>query len=192
MADVGLFLDALRARFEDPSQVQRAEVEVLGLKQRGRPVREYVREFQRAAGQLRSWPECLLVHHFQAGLDKDLRQVCVVRGTPGRLHEWFRVVTELDAGLQKFGGPRRNRLPLGGQWSTQEMTVAKLRYLGLLLDLCSGVSGATDQGTGRQSVRSLCCRVAQYLLENQGPRPRRLRKDHGRLAKWRGVLPNDP
>ncbi|KAK9395748.1 hypothetical protein NXF25_019109 [Crotalus adamanteus] len=82
--------------------MQRAEAEVLRLKQWGRPAREYVRDFQRVAGRLRSWPECLLVHHFRAGLDKDLRWVCVVRGIPCRLPEWFRVVTELDAGLQEF------------------------------------------------------------------------------------------
>ncbi|KAK9395616.1 RTL1: Retrotransposon-like 1 [Crotalus adamanteus] len=102
LADVGLFLDALKTRFEDPFWVQRAEAELLGLRQRGRPVREYIREFQRVAGRLRSWPECLLVHHFQAGLDSELRRACVVRGIPSRLPEWFKVVMELDAGLQEF------------------------------------------------------------------------------------------
>ncbi|KAK9409631.1 hypothetical protein NXF25_000806 [Crotalus adamanteus] len=82
--------------------MQRAEAEVLKLKQRGRPVREYVRDFQRVAGRLRSWPEHLLVHHFRAGLDKDLRRACVVRGIPCQLPEWFRVITKLDAGLQEF------------------------------------------------------------------------------------------
>ncbi|KAK9395714.1 hypothetical protein NXF25_019075 [Crotalus adamanteus] len=99
---MGLFLEALQARFEDPSRVQRAEAEILGLRQKGRPVREYVREFQQVAGRLRTWPERLLVHNFHWGLDKDLRQACVMRGVPPRLQDWFRVVSELDAGLQEF------------------------------------------------------------------------------------------
>ncbi|KAK9395587.1 hypothetical protein NXF25_018948 [Crotalus adamanteus] len=102
LTDVGLFLDALKTQFEDPSWVQRAEAELLGLRQRGRPVREYIREFQRVAGRLRSWPHRLLVHHFWAGLDSDLRCACVVRGIPGHLPEWFKVVMELDAGLREF------------------------------------------------------------------------------------------
>ncbi|XP_039189868.1 uncharacterized protein LOC120303953 [Crotalus tigris] len=77
-------------------------MEVLGLRQRGRPIREYVREFQRVAGRLRAWPERLLVYHFCNGLDKDLRQACIVRGVPCRFQDWFRVVTELHAGLQEF------------------------------------------------------------------------------------------
>ncbi|KAK9395784.1 RTL1: Retrotransposon-like 1 [Crotalus adamanteus] len=102
LADVGLFLDALKTRFEDPSQVQRAEAELLGLRQRGRPVREYIREFQRVAGRLHSWPQRLLVHHFRAGLDSELCRACVVRGIPGCLPEWFKVVMELHAGLREF------------------------------------------------------------------------------------------
>ncbi|KAK9395754.1 RTL1: Retrotransposon-like 1 [Crotalus adamanteus] len=121
LGDIGLFLEALRAQFEDPSRVQQAEAEVLGLRQKGLPVREYVREFQRVAGQLRTWPEHLLVYHFRRGLDKDLRQACVVRGVPSRLQDWFRVVSELDTGLQEFRGsmsdqslPRRT-----GPWPTE-------------------------------------------------------------------------
>ncbi|KAK9396751.1 RTL1: Retrotransposon-like 1 [Crotalus adamanteus] len=102
LGDAGLFLDVLRARFEDPSWVQHAEIEVLGLRQRGRPIREYVREFHRAAGRLCAWPEHLLVYHFRHGLDKDLQQACVVQGMLCRLQDWFRVESELDAGLQEF------------------------------------------------------------------------------------------
>ncbi|KAK9401553.1 hypothetical protein NXF25_012267 [Crotalus adamanteus] len=101
LADIGSFLDALRACFEDPTRVQRAEAEIIGLKQAGRPIREFIREFQRVAGRLRTWPERLLVHHFRNGLDKELRQACIIRGVPCRLHDWFKVVTELYNGLQE-------------------------------------------------------------------------------------------
>ncbi|KAK9409868.1 Retrotransposon-derived protein PEG10 [Crotalus adamanteus] len=47
LADVGLFLDALKMRFEDPTRLQRVEAQLVGLQQRGRPVQEYIREFQK-------------------------------------------------------------------------------------------------------------------------------------------------
>ncbi|KAK9407763.1 hypothetical protein NXF25_006537 [Crotalus adamanteus] len=102
LADIGSFLDALIARFEDSTRVQRAEAEIVGLKQAGRPIREFIREFQRMAGHLRTWPERLLVHHFRNGLDKELRQACIMRGVPCRLHDWYKVVTELHTGLQEL------------------------------------------------------------------------------------------
>ncbi|KAM3848292.1 uncharacterized protein M6D78_004949 [Vipera latastei] len=102
LADAGLFLEALRSRFEDVFRVQRAEAEVLALKQQGRPTLEYIRDFRRVVDRLRSWPERLLIHYFRAGLDRYLRQACVFRGVPNRLQEWFRVVVELDMGLQEF------------------------------------------------------------------------------------------
>lgn len=71
---------------------------------------EYVRNFRQVAGRLRSWPEHLLVHHFWAGLDWELRQACVIMGVPNQLQEWFQVVVELDTGLQEFR--RRGEDPL--------------------------------------------------------------------------------
>lgn len=43
LGDAGLFLEALHARFEDTARLQRAEAEILSLKQRGRPAADYVR-----------------------------------------------------------------------------------------------------------------------------------------------------
>lgn len=103
LADAGLFLEALHSRFEDASRLQQAEAEVLSLKQRGRPAADYVQDFRQLASRLcSSWPECLLVHHFQAGLDRELHQACVFRGVPNRLREWFRVAVDLDTGLREF------------------------------------------------------------------------------------------
>lgn len=87
LTNVGSFLGALRARFEDVSRVQRAEGELLAVKQRGRPAAEYVRDFRRIASKLRMRLECLLVHQFWAGLDRDLRQACVYCRIPSRLQE---------------------------------------------------------------------------------------------------------
>lgn len=49
LANVGLFLETLRALFEDGSQAQQAEGELLSLK-RGRLAKEYVHEFGWVAG----------------------------------------------------------------------------------------------------------------------------------------------
>lgn len=104
LVDVGLFLEGLRARFEDESRVQQAEGELVSLRQRGRPAKEYVRDFRSLAGRLRGWPERMLVHQFHLGLDRELRQACVYRGLPPRLSEWFKAAIDLDIGLKEFRG----------------------------------------------------------------------------------------
>ncbi|KAK9400665.1 hypothetical protein NXF25_011379 [Crotalus adamanteus] len=111
LADVGLFLDALRTRFEDPTRLQWAEAQLVGLRQRGRPAKEYIREFQKLAGRLRSWPDRLMVHHFRNGLDNEIRRACIVRGIGGRLSDWFKAAMELDIGLREHTGGRENKLP---------------------------------------------------------------------------------
>lgn len=50
LVDMGKFLEALRARFEDESSAQVAEGELIALKQRGLSAKEYVREFRKIAG----------------------------------------------------------------------------------------------------------------------------------------------
>ncbi|XP_039182443.1 vomeronasal type-2 receptor 26-like [Crotalus tigris] len=47
LADAGLFLDVLHAHFEDSSWVQRAEAELLALRQRGHHATDYIRDFCR-------------------------------------------------------------------------------------------------------------------------------------------------
>lgn len=69
-----VFLEELWARFEDETQVQQAEAEIRGLKQRGRSVKEYVWEFWRVAGKLWYWPEPLLVYYFKKSLEKELHR----------------------------------------------------------------------------------------------------------------------
>lgn len=65
LPDAGLFLEALRVRFEDRFHAQRAEGELLSLKQRGHLALEYVWEFCWVAGRLWAWLERLLVHQFR-------------------------------------------------------------------------------------------------------------------------------
>lgn len=104
LGDVGLFLEALRVRLEDVTRVQRAEAEIVGLQQNGRPATEYVREFREVAGKLGSWPERMLIHHLQNSLDGALQRACIVRRIPPRLQEWLRVSVELDVGLRGCKG----------------------------------------------------------------------------------------
>lgn len=81
LGNAEVFLEELWARFQDETRAQWAEVEIRGLKQRDWSVKEYVREFRRVAGKLRYWPERLLVYHFKKGFDKELRWVCIYRGS---------------------------------------------------------------------------------------------------------------
>lgn len=45
LTDLGLFLEVLRVRFEDDIQVQITEGELVALRQRGCPAKDYVKEF---------------------------------------------------------------------------------------------------------------------------------------------------
>ncbi|KAK9398714.1 Retrotransposon-derived protein PEG10 [Crotalus adamanteus] len=90
---------------------QWAEAQLVGLRQRGRPAKEYIREFQKLAGRLRSWPDRLMVHHFRNGLDNEIRRACIVRGIGGRLSDWFKAAMELDIGLREHTGGRENKPP---------------------------------------------------------------------------------
>lgn len=102
LTDIGLFLESLRARFEDDSQTQQAEGELVSLKQRGRPARDYGKDFWAIAERLRAWPERMLVHQFHLGLDRELKQACVYRGLLPRRTEWFRAAVDLDISLKEF------------------------------------------------------------------------------------------
>lgn len=85
LLDANLFMEQLRVRFEDESQALQAEKEIDHLRQRGRPAKEYVREFWRVAGHLGQWPEWSLIHYFKQGLDCDLLQVCIYQGILNQL-----------------------------------------------------------------------------------------------------------
>ncbi|KAK9408500.1 RTL1: Retrotransposon-like 1 [Crotalus adamanteus] len=74
---------------------------------------------------MRSWPDRLLIHHFQAGLDSDIRRACAVRGVVGRLVDWFKAAMELEFGLRDRPDVRADRPPArrapdrSGEGSTQ-------------------------------------------------------------------------
>lgn len=103
LVDVGKFLEPLRSQFEDETGVQVVEGELLAFKERGVPAKDYVREFRKIAGLLVGWPERLLVHQFQKGLDRDLRQACVYHRLPPKLNVWFRAAIELDVVSESSG-----------------------------------------------------------------------------------------
>lgn len=76
--------------------MQQAKGELLAVRQRDRPVAEYVRAFRRLSGKVRGWLERLLVHQFRAGLDCALQQVCLTYGLPPRMTAWVQAATEID------------------------------------------------------------------------------------------------
>lgn len=102
LADLGLFLEALRIHFEDEASIQVAEGDLVSLRKWGRPAWEYVQEFRKIAGRLRGWPDRLLVHQFHMGLDWELRQACVYRGLRSDISDWYKVAVGLDVGLREF------------------------------------------------------------------------------------------
>lgn len=83
--NLNLFIWGLRTRFENEPIALQAEKDIHEVKQAGRPVKEYVREFRRVAGLIERWPERSLVHHFKNGLDNNLFQACIYQGIPDQL-----------------------------------------------------------------------------------------------------------
>lgn len=71
LLDANLFMEQLRARFEDESQALQVVKATHHLKQKGHLAKEYVWAFQRVAGRLGQWPERSLIHYFKEGLDHD-------------------------------------------------------------------------------------------------------------------------
>lgn len=68
LGDMGLFLSTLQKRFEDNTRAQQAEGDLLKVKQRGRPILKYIKEFRWLVGKVRGWPERLVVYHLKVGL----------------------------------------------------------------------------------------------------------------------------
>uniref|UniRef100_A0A2D4N5L3 CCHC-type domain-containing protein n=1 Tax=Micrurus spixii TaxID=129469 RepID=A0A2D4N5L3_9SAUR len=100
LEDIGYFLAALRNRFEDTTTDKSAEGDLLAIKQQGRMAREYVNEFRRVVSKLPLLPESLLMHLFEEGLDPNLHQACLYRGSHITLNDWYHVAIELDDGLK--------------------------------------------------------------------------------------------
>lgn len=73
LTNIGMFLESLRKWFKDETWMLAAEGQILLMKQHGRPTRDYVKEFKKVAGRLRTWPEWLLIHHFYLGLNRVLQ-----------------------------------------------------------------------------------------------------------------------
>lgn len=103
LADLGLFLESLRSRFEDDACTQVAvKGDLVSLRQWGRVAKDYVQEFRKIVGKLRGWSKRLLVHQFHMGLDRDLWQACVYRGLGPSIAEWYKAAIELNVGLKEF------------------------------------------------------------------------------------------
>lgn len=88
---------ALQERFEDDTRSLQAEGDLLAIRQRGRPIKEYIRDFRHLAGKVHRWPERLLVHQFKGGLERTLQQACMCWGLLHRLQAWYQANTELHA-----------------------------------------------------------------------------------------------
>lgn len=160
LMDVSLFLEGLRARFEDDTRVQVAEGELIALKQRGRPAKKFVKEFKRLAGWVRAWPEHMLVHQFHLGLDRELRQACVYRGLPSWLSTWCKAVIELDTGLREF----HVRGSVGGVGPSQPRRMPPERPP--VRDISKRDSDPQTGDLTRCSLRCFCCdHVGHRALE---------------------------
>lgn len=104
LGDPDMFLGELRTCFGNIMQTRRAENDVHNVKQGGPSVAEYIREFQKIAGRLRHWSEQLLTHYFRDGLNQELFYMCLPRGIPNQLHDWYQLVTKMELDLREYKG----------------------------------------------------------------------------------------
>uniref|UniRef100_A0ACB8FTC5 Uncharacterized protein n=1 Tax=Sphaerodactylus townsendi TaxID=933632 RepID=A0ACB8FTC5_9SAUR len=79
------FMSALRQRFEDPFQEERMKQKPQNLQQGTRSVVDFTSEFCQLAGQIRDWPEQVLIHFYKEALDPEIVQWGMMGGGPPTL-----------------------------------------------------------------------------------------------------------
>uniref|UniRef100_A0ACB8E6F4 Uncharacterized protein n=1 Tax=Sphaerodactylus townsendi TaxID=933632 RepID=A0ACB8E6F4_9SAUR len=67
-------MSALRRKFEDTFQEERAWRKLQNLRQGTRSVADFTSEFCQLAGQIRDWPEPVLIHFYKEALDPEIAQ----------------------------------------------------------------------------------------------------------------------
>ncbi|ETE63207.1 hypothetical protein L345_11033, partial [Ophiophagus hannah] len=111
LEDVDEFVRSLRARFEDPANPEKAEAEIKGLRQHGRPPKELVWEFRRVARRLQGWPKRLFVYYFKEALDLELRKLCTIRSVPDRIQDWYRMAIAMDLEINHHHRATQEKAP---------------------------------------------------------------------------------
>ncbi|XP_058021226.1 uncharacterized protein LOC131189232 [Ahaetulla prasina] len=90
------FITLLRNRFQDDDLIAECETTLKTMKQGNKPLKQFVWDFRRVAGNLRHWPEAILLHYFKEAIDQNIRKACSTRGIPEQLNTWYNVSIALD------------------------------------------------------------------------------------------------
>uniref|UniRef100_A0ACB8FT61 Uncharacterized protein n=1 Tax=Sphaerodactylus townsendi TaxID=933632 RepID=A0ACB8FT61_9SAUR len=116
------FMSALCRRFEGPFQEERAKRKLQNLRQGMRLVADFTSEFCQLAGQIRDWPEPVLVHFYKEALDPEIAQWGTMGADPPTLAGWYRRAGETEICLIKAqsyqcqSSPRRRSPPAPARW----------------------------------------------------------------------------
>ncbi|XP_058029007.1 uncharacterized protein LOC131193133 [Ahaetulla prasina] len=85
----------LRNRFQD-DLIAECETILKTMKQGNKPLKQFVWDFRRVAGNLRHWPEAIVLHYFKDAIDQNIRKACSTRGIPEQTNAWYNVSIALD------------------------------------------------------------------------------------------------
>ncbi|XP_058032369.1 uncharacterized protein LOC131194853 [Ahaetulla prasina] len=83
--DVHGFMALLRNRFQNDDLIAECETTLKTMKQGNKPLKQFVWDFRRVAGNLRHWPDRVLLHFFKEAIDQNIRKACSTRGIPEQL-----------------------------------------------------------------------------------------------------------
>lgn len=89
-------------------------------------------EFQALASRL-NWLEEVLVGHFKGRLNDDMYYVCIPRGDPDRLHDWYNLAEEAEidqAWRQRHLGRSWGQSPVEEAWEPPKQTPTTPRSSG--------------------------------------------------------------
>lgn len=77
---------------------------------------EYIRKIRKIAGKLRHWLDKILAHYVRDSLKRELYHMCLPRGIPDQLNDWYHLVINVELDLMEYKGygrpethPKRNQ-----------------------------------------------------------------------------------
>uniref|UniRef100_A0ACB8E6N7 Uncharacterized protein n=1 Tax=Sphaerodactylus townsendi TaxID=933632 RepID=A0ACB8E6N7_9SAUR len=102
---------ALRRCLEDPFQEEKAKSKMQKLWQGSSSVADFTSEFHQLAGQIRDWPESVIIHFYKKALDPELAQWGTIGGGPPTLAGWHWRAGETEIRMLKAQSYRHRSSP---------------------------------------------------------------------------------
>ncbi|KAG8139509.1 hypothetical protein E2320_002275, partial [Naja naja] len=99
--------------------------------------------------KLQDWPECLVVHYFKEGQDKELLKICLCHGVSDRIHSWHWMAIMMNLKPKEEMLEKKPRRQLG-RWPSTHQTYGTMEG-----NLCGSNQMFLVQSTGSSSIHVL-------------------------------------